>query len=29
MSEMYENTQTGVPIVRVAEDMPDSVKDLL
>ena len=27
--EMHENTQTGIPIIRVAEDRPDSVKDLL
>jgi crotonyl-CoA carboxylase/reductase len=27
--EMHENTQTGIPIIRVAEDMPDSVKDLI
>jgi hypothetical protein len=27
--EMHENTQTGIPIVRVAKDMPDSVKDLI
>ena len=29
MAEMYENTQTGVPIVRIADDMPDSVKKLV
>ncbi|MBW2313354.1 MAG: zinc-binding alcohol dehydrogenase family protein [Deltaproteobacteria bacterium] len=28
MGEMYENTQTGVPIVRIAEDLPDSVKGI-
>src|SRR3954464_14942773 len=27
--EMHENTQTGIPIIRVAEDMPDSVKGLV
>ena len=27
--EMHENTQTGIPIVRVAKDMPDSVKGLV
>ncbi len=27
--EMHLNTQTGIPIVRVADDMPDSVKGLL
>lgn len=27
--EMHENTQTGIPIIRVADDMPDSVKDLV
>jgi NADPH:quinone reductase-like Zn-dependent oxidoreductase len=26
MVEMYENSQTGVPIVRVAKELPDSVK---
>jgi len=26
--EMHHNTQTGIPIVRVADDMPDSVKSL-
>ncbi len=29
MAEMYENTQTGVPIVRIADEMPDSVKGIL
>ncbi len=29
MSEMYENTQTGVPIVRMAQDLPDSVKNIV
>jgi NADPH:quinone reductase-like Zn-dependent oxidoreductase len=29
MSEMHHNTQTGIPIVRVAKDMPASVKHLL
>jgi NADPH:quinone reductase-like Zn-dependent oxidoreductase len=27
--EMHENTQTGIPIIRVAEEMPDSVKGLV
>jgi crotonyl-CoA reductase len=27
--EMHENTQTGIPIVRVAKDMPESVKGLI
>ncbi|MBV9411250.1 MAG: hypothetical protein JO148_06625, partial [Acidimicrobiia bacterium] len=27
--EMYQNTQTGIPIFRIAEDMPDSVKGLI
>jgi NADPH:quinone reductase-like Zn-dependent oxidoreductase len=26
--EMHQNTQNGIPIIRVAADMPDSVKDL-
>jgi crotonyl-CoA carboxylase/reductase len=26
--EMHKNTQTGIPIIRVAEDMPDAVKGL-
>ncbi len=29
MREMHEAVQTGIPIVRVAKDMPDSVKGLL
>jgi len=29
MEEMHQNIQTGIPIVRVAEDMPDSVKSLI
>jgi hypothetical protein len=29
MAEMYNNTQTGIPIVRVAEDMPDAVAKLI
>jgi len=29
MSEMHENTQTGIPIIRVAKDMPEKVKKLL
>ena len=27
--EMHENTQTGIPIIRVADEMPDAVKHLL
>jgi crotonyl-CoA carboxylase/reductase len=27
--EMHENTQTGIPIIRVADEMPDAVKGLL
>ena len=27
--EMHENTQTGIPIIRVADDMPAAVKDLV
>jgi len=27
--EMNQNTQTGIPIIRIAEDMPDSVKGLI
>ena len=26
--ELHRNTQTGIPIVRVAEELPDSVRDL-
>jgi len=26
---MYQNTQTGIPIIRVAEDMPDAAKGLI
>jgi NADPH:quinone reductase-like Zn-dependent oxidoreductase len=26
--EMHQNTQTGIPIIRVAQDMPDAVKGL-
>jgi crotonyl-CoA carboxylase/reductase len=29
MAEMHENVQTGIPVVRIAEDMPDSVKGLI
>ena len=29
MAEMHENVQTGIPIVRVATDLPDSVKSLV
>ena len=29
MAEMYNNTQTGIPIVRVAEDTPDAVAKLI
>ena len=28
MHEMHENTQTGIPIIRVADSMPDSVAHL-
>jgi len=27
--EMHKNTQTGIPIIRVTEDLPDSVKGLI
>ena len=27
--EMHKNTQTGIPIIRITEDMPDAVKDLI
>jgi NADPH:quinone reductase-like Zn-dependent oxidoreductase len=27
--EMHQNTQTGIPIVRVAQDMPDAVRNLI
>jgi NADPH:quinone reductase-like Zn-dependent oxidoreductase len=26
--EMHQNTQTGIPIIRIADDMPDAVKGL-
>ena len=29
MVEMHENTQTGIPIIRVAEDMPEAVRHLI
>jgi hypothetical protein len=29
MAEMHANTQTGIPIVRVAKDLPESVKSLV
>ena len=29
MREMYDSTQTGIPIIRVAKQMPESVKKLL
>jgi NADPH:quinone reductase-like Zn-dependent oxidoreductase len=29
MEEMHENTQTGIPIVRIADEMPDAVKSLI
>ncbi|NRA07362.1 MAG: zinc-binding dehydrogenase [Myxococcales bacterium] len=29
MEEMHQNTQTGIPIVRVAEQMPDALKGLI
>jgi hypothetical protein len=28
MHEMHRNTQTGIPIIRVARDMPEAVKGL-
>jgi len=28
MHEMHKNTQTGIPIVRVTQDLPDSVRDI-
>jgi NADPH:quinone reductase-like Zn-dependent oxidoreductase len=27
--EMHDNTQTGIPIIRIAEEMPDAVKGLI
>src|SRR5205814_10603765 len=27
--EMHKNTQTGIPIIRVADDLPDAVKGLI
>ncbi|MGD8861154.1 MAG: zinc-binding alcohol dehydrogenase family protein [Myxococcales bacterium] len=27
--EMHENTQTGIPIIRVADEMPDAVKGII
>jgi crotonyl-CoA carboxylase/reductase len=29
IAEMHQNVQTGIPIVRVAEDLPDAVKGLV
>lgn len=29
MQETHENSQTGIPIIRVADEMPDSVKHIL
>jgi NADPH:quinone reductase-like Zn-dependent oxidoreductase len=29
MAELQANTQTGIPIVRVADDMPDAVRELI
>ena len=29
MEEMHQNKMTGIPVVRVAEDMPDAVKSLI
>jgi NADPH:quinone reductase-like Zn-dependent oxidoreductase len=29
MEEMHQNTQTGIPIVRIADDLPDAVKSLV
>jgi len=28
MHELHQNTQTGIPIIRVAQDLPDAVKNL-
>jgi len=27
--EMYLNTQTGIPIIRIADEMPESVRSLV
>jgi hypothetical protein len=29
LEEMHRNTQTGIPIVRVADEMPDAVRGLI
>jgi hypothetical protein len=29
MAEMHDAVQTGIPVVRIADDMPDSVKGLV
>jgi hypothetical protein len=29
MHEMHMNVQTGIPIIRVAEEMPESVRSLI
>ena len=29
ITDMHKNTQTGIPIIRVAEDMPESVAALI
>jgi hypothetical protein len=29
MAEMHQNKQTGIPIIRVAEDMPEAVSGIL
>jgi len=29
MAEMHENVQTGIPIVRIAEELPASVRHLV
>jgi hypothetical protein len=28
LREMHHNTQTGIPIVRIAKEMPSSVREL-
>ena len=27
--EMHRNTQTGIPIIRIADDLPDTVANLV
>jgi hypothetical protein len=29
MAEMHQNTQTGIPIIRVASEMPSAVASLI